>query len=69
MLIQLTIEELSDIKGLSSEVSGLRHSLVDNLCTIIPRQESAWLDFLKIGAEYPDDLVLHKFRLLQEKLH
>ena len=68
LLLQQTCEELTNIAGLSDAVALLRTDLVRNLRTRITQQESAWLGFLKLGVEYPDQVVTTKFGLLQERL-
>ena len=67
-LLNQSKEELTAIGGLTKEVAGLRDDLIYYLSKRIPVEETSWLGFLKLGAAYPDDVVIFKFGLLQARL-
>ena len=67
-LLNETKEELGEIADLSEEVGNLRDELIYYLGRRIPVEETSWLGFMKVGAAYPDTVVLKKFELLQARL-
>ena len=67
-LLEETVDDLKTLVNLSPEISALRNDLVSYLSQRIPVQETTWLGFLRMGSEYPDQVVTRKFGLLQERL-